>query len=145
MFGRNAFQQTHNVALMGGNATTTYNLSLTYNAQDGILLGSDFDRKLVNFKLDHKLNEMVRIGFNTRYNYTTVHGAGTSNPGSSSTNRLRHSIKYRPFLMGGQDLYYYDDDYADATNANSLQLVNPILYNDAEYRRNLTDVLNLAG
>jgi len=145
MFGRNAFQQTHNVALMGGNASTTYNLSLTYNAQDGILLGSDFDRKLVNFKLDHKLNEMVRIGFNTRYNYTTVHGAGTSNPGSSSTNRLRHSIKYRPFLMGGQDLYYYDDDYADATNANSLKLVNPILYNDAEYRRNLTDVLNLAG
>ncbi|HEY5967249.1 MAG TPA: TonB-dependent receptor [Chitinophagaceae bacterium] len=145
MFGRNAFQQTHNVALTGGNAMTTYNLSLTYNAQDGILLGSDFDRKLVNLKLDHKLNEMVKIGFNTRYNYTTVHGAGTSNPGSSSTNRLRHAIKYRPFLMGGQDLYYYDDDYADATNANSLQLVNPILYNDAEYRRNLTDVLNLAA
>ena len=145
MFGRNAMQQTHNVALTGGNALTTYNLSLTYNLQDGILLGSNFDRKLVNLKLDHKLNEMVKIGFNTRYNYTTVHGVGTSNPGSSSTNRLRHAIKYRPFLVGGQDLYYYDDDYADATNANSLQLVNPILYNDAEYRKNLTDVLNLAA
>jgi TonB-linked SusC/RagA family outer membrane protein len=145
MFGRNAIQQTHNVALTGGNALTTYNLSITSNIQDGILLGSDFDRKLVSLKLDHKLNDRIRLGFNTRYNYTTVHGAGTSNPGSSSTNRLRHSIKYRPFLMGGQDLYTYDDDYADATNANSLQLVNPILYNDAEYRRNLTGVLNLAG
>lgn len=145
MFGRNALQQTHNVALTGGNALTTYNLSLTYNMQDGILLGSDFDRKLVSLKLDHNLTEKVKLGFNTRYNYTTVHGAGTSNPGSSSTNRLRHSIKYRPFLVGGQDLYYYDDDYADATNANSLQLVNPILYNDAEYRRNLTDVMNVAA
>lgn len=145
MFGRNAIQQTHNVALAGGNALTTYNLSITSNMQDGILLGSDFDRKLVSLKLDHKLNDRIKVGFNTRYNYTTVHGAGTSNPGSSSTNRLRHAIKYRPFLMGGQDLYYYDDDYADATNANSLQLVNPILYNDAEYRRNLTTVLNLAG
>lgn len=145
MFGRNAIQQTHNVALSGGNALTTYNLSLTSNMQDGILLGSDFDRKLVNFKLDHKLNDRVSLGFNTRYNYTTVHGAGTSNPGSSSTNRLRHAIKYRPFLIDGQDLFYYDDDYANSTNANSLQLVNPILYNDAEYRRNLTSVLNLAG
>jgi TonB-linked SusC/RagA family outer membrane protein len=145
MFGRNAIQQTHNVALTGGNALTTYNLSLTSNMQDGILRGSDFDRKLVTLKLDHNLNDRVKLGFNTRYNYTTVHGAGTSNPGSSSTNRLRHAIKYRPFLVGGQDLFTYDDDYADATNANSLQLVNPILYNDAEYRRNLTTVLNLAA
>jgi TonB-linked SusC/RagA family outer membrane protein len=145
MFGRNAIQQTHNVALNGGNNFTTYNLSLTSNMQDGILLGSDFDRKLVTLRLDNKLNNRINIGFNARYNYTTVHGAGTSNPGSSSTNRLRHSIKYRPFLVGGQDLYTYDDDYADATNANSLQLVNPILYNEAEYRRNLTSVLNLSA
>lgn len=145
MFGRDAIQQTHNVALSGGNALTTYNLSLTSNMQDGILLGSDYDRKLVNLKLDHKLSDFVKLGFNTRYNFTTVHGAGTSNPGSSSTNRLRHAIKYRPFLIDGQDLFYYDDDYANSTNANSLQLVNPILYNDAEYRRSLTDVLNLAA
>lgn len=145
MFGRDAIQQTHNVSLNGGNNATTYNLSLTSNIQDGILLGSDFDRKLVNFKFDHKLNNNVTLGFNTRYNNTVVNGAGTSNPGSSSTNRLRHAVKYRPFLAGGQDLFTYDDDYANATNANSLQLVNPILYNDAEYRKNITSVLNLAA
>ncbi len=145
MFGRDAFQQTHNVSLTGGNSNTTYNLSLTYNKQEGILRGSDYDRKLVNFKFTNKLTDKVTIGFDTRYNNTIVHGAGTSNPGSSSTNRLRHAVKYRPFLIGGQDLYYYDEDYANATNANSLQLVNPILYNDAEYRRNLGDVLNLAA
>ncbi|MES1217840.1 MAG: TonB-dependent receptor, partial [Bacteroidota bacterium] len=144
MFGRDAIQQTHNVSLSGGNNVTTYNLSLTSNTQDGILLGSDFDRKLVSFKFDHKLNKNVTLGFNTRYNNTLVNGAGVSNPGSSSTNRLRHAVKYRPFLAGGQDLFTYDDDYANATNANSLQLVNPILYNDAEYRRSLTSVLNLS-
>lgn len=143
MFGRDAIQQTHNVSLTGGNSLTTYNLSVTENKQDGIQLGSDFDRKLVSFKFDHKLNKNVTLGFNTRYNNTVVDGAGTSNPGSSSTNSLRNSVKYRPFLAGGQDLYTYDDDYANATNANSLQLVNPILYNAAQYRKNLTSVLNL--
>ena len=145
MFGRDAFQQTHNVSVGGGDNNTTYNLSLTYNMQEGILLGSDFERMLVNFKLDQNLNKNVTVGFNTRFNNTDVNGAGVSNPGSSSTNRLRHAVKYRPFLVGGQDLYTYDDDYADQTNANSLQLVNPILYNDAEYRNSLTNVLNLAG
>jgi hypothetical protein len=145
MFGRDAVQQTHNISLSGGNNITTYNLSLTYNMQDGILRGSDFDRKLVTFKFDNKLSKNVNLGFNTRFNNTVVNGAGSSNPGSSSTNRLRHAVKYRPFLAGGQDLFYYDDDYANATNANSLQLVNPILYNAAEYRKNITNVLNLGA
>jgi TonB-dependent starch-binding outer membrane protein SusC len=144
LFGRDAYQQTHNVSLTGGNNATTYNLSLTYNKQDGILLGSDFDRKLVNFKFDHKFSDALKVGFNTRFNNTIVDGAGTSNPGSSSTNRLRHGIKYRPFLIGGQDLYTYDDDYANLTNSNSLQLVNPILYNAAEYRRNINNIVNLS-
>ncbi len=145
MFGRNAIQQTHNVSLTGGNNVTTYNFSLTSNLQEGILIGSEFDRKLVSFKFDHKLSNKVSLGFNTRYNNTVVDGAGTSNPGSSSTNRLRHAVKYRPFLVGGQDLFTYDDDYANATNANSLQLVNPLLYNEAEFRKNLTSVLNLSA
>ena len=145
LFGRDALQHTHNVALTGGTATTTYNLSLTYNKQEGILLNSDFDRKLVNFKFEHKFSNALKIGFNTRFNNTIVNGAGTSNPGSSSTNRLRHGIKYRPFLVGGQDLYTYDDEYANLTNSNSLQLVNPILYNEAEYRRNINNILNLSA
>ncbi len=145
MFGRNALRQSHNVSLTGGSAGTTYNLSLTYNKQEGVQLGSDFDRKLVSFKFDHSFSKALRVGFNTRYNNTRVNGAGTSNAGSSSTNRLRHSVKYRPFLMPGQALNDFDEDYANETNANSLALINPILLNDAEYRRNINNTLNLSG
>jgi TonB-dependent starch-binding outer membrane protein SusC len=145
MFGKPALRHTHNVGLAGGNASTQYNLSLTYNKQEGILVGTDFDRKLVSFKFDHTFSKVLKLGFNTRFNNTVVTGAGTSNPGSSSTNRLRHSIKYRPLLPPGQSLYDYDDDYADQTNANSLALVNPLLLNDAEYRKNYQTLTNLSG
>ncbi len=145
MFGRNAIRQSHNVALTGGTGGTNYNLSLTYNKQEGIQRASDFDRKLVSFKFNHNFSELLRLGFNTRFNNTEVNGAGTSNPGSSSTNRLRHSIKYRPFLLPGQNIFDYDQDYADETNANSLALVNPILLNDAEYRKTLQTTINLSG
>ncbi|MGN6402344.1 MAG: TonB-dependent receptor plug domain-containing protein, partial [Flavisolibacter sp.] len=36
MFGRSAKRQSHNVSLAGGSNGTTYNLSLTYNKQEGI-------------------------------------------------------------------------------------------------------------
>ncbi|MBC3541178.1 SusC/RagA family TonB-linked outer membrane protein [Rufibacter sediminis] len=145
VFGRDALMQTHNLSVTGGTAATKFNLSLTSNTEEGIMLGSDFDRKLVNFRFDHNLSEKVSVGFNVRYNHTEVNGAGTAVAGSSSLNRLRHSVKYRPFLSGGQGLTDYDQDYAEETNANSLALVNPILLTDAEYRHSNGDVLNLNG
>jgi TonB-linked SusC/RagA family outer membrane protein len=145
MFGRNAMMQTHNASLSGGDKATQYNLSLTYNMEEGIMQSSDFDRKLVNFKLDHTFSPKLKVGFTTRYNNTVVNGAGTSNPGSSATNNLRQAIKYKPILQPGEGLYSYDQEYADLTNANSLRLVNPILLNQAQYRRDLRDVFNATG
>lgn len=145
MFGRLAMMQTHNVGLSGGDQKTQYNLSLTYNDEDGIMELSDYNRKLVNFKLDHTFSPRLKVGVSTRYNNTIVNGAGTSNPGSSATNNLRQAIKYKPILTPGQNEDDYDPDYADQTNQNSLRLVNPILLNQAQYRRNTTDLLNLTG
>lgn len=145
MFGRSAMMYTHNISLLGGNTETQYNLSLTSNKEEGIMLGSDFDRKLINFKFDHNFSPSLKVGLTTRYNNTIVNGAGTSEPGSSSTNRLRQSIKYRPLLLPGTDLLDYDPDYASQTNANSLALVNPILLNQAEYRRTIANTTNFTG
>lgn len=145
MFGRNAMMQTHNASLSGGDNNTQYNLSLTYSKEEGIMQLSDYDRKLVNFRLDHTFNSRLKVGFTTRYNNTIVHGAGTSNPGSSATNNLRQAIKYKPILQPGEGLYSYDQDYADLTNANSLRLVNPILLNQAQYKKDTRDIFNATG
>ena len=145
MFGRDAIMQSHNISLVGGTKETKFNLSVTSNKEEGVMLGSDFDRKLINFKLDHTVSEKLKTGFAVRYNNTLVNGAGTANAGSSGTNRLRHAIKFKPILMEGQDLLEYDPDYALQTNANGLSLVNPILLNDAEYRRNYNSTANFSG
>lgn len=145
MFGRQALWQTHNVSLNGGNVTTQYNLSLTSNAEEGVMLGSDYDRKLVNFKFDHTFSPRVKVGFTTRYNNTLVKGAGSSDPGSAGNNRLRHSIKYRPILMNGDDLFDYDPAYDALTSGNGLNLKNPVLLNEAEYRRMTSNTANFTG
>ena len=141
--GRHAFQQNHNVSLSGGTEQTQYSLSVTDNRTDGIMLLSDYDRKLLAFRFDHKASDKLKIGTTVRYNNTTIDGAGTSNPGSSSLNFLRQIIRYRPFLLPGQTANTYDANYAGETNANSLSLVNPVLLNNAQYRKSTQNVLDL--
>ena len=145
MFGRTAFWQTHNVSLSGGNASTQYNLSLTSNGEEGVMQLSDYDRKLINFKFDHTFSPKLRVGFTTRFNNTVVKGAGTSDPGGSGNNRLRQSIKYRPILTNGADLFDYDPAYDALTAGNGLNLKNPLLLNQAEYRRTLANTTNFTG
>jgi TonB-linked SusC/RagA family outer membrane protein len=143
MLGRHAFQQTHNISVTGGNEQTQYNLSVSDNAQQGVMLNSDYNRKLLAFRFDHRASEKLRVGANIRFNNTVINGAGTSNPGSSSLNFLRQIIRYRPFLVQGQSANTYDPNYALETNSNSLSLVNPVLLNDAQYRRSNRNVLDL--
>ena len=145
MFGRSALMQTHNVSLNGGNTSTQYNLSLTSNTEQGIMQNSDFDRKLASFSFDHNFNSKLKISFTTRFNNTNVNGAGTSNPGSSAVNGLRQSVRYIPFFLPGQTFNTYDPNYAAETNSNSLALVNPLLLNSAQYRNNVSTLLNLTG
>jgi TonB-linked SusC/RagA family outer membrane protein len=145
MFGRSAMMQTHNISLSGGNVNTQHNLSLASNKEEGILQSSGFDRKLVSFNFDHTFSKKLKVSFSTRYNNTHTNGAGTSNPGSFTSNALRQAIKYRPFLLNGQGLDDYDPEYDAATSSAGLNLKNPILLDNARYRSNLSSLINISG
>ncbi len=143
VFGRNAKYQNHNVSVNGGTQATSFNLSLTANREDGILIESGFDRNLVNFKLDHKVSDKFKVGMTARYLDQTVRGAGTSASGTRATNRLRHTINYRPFELntptGGID------DFDEAYYLASSGAINPIILTSAEYRRQFTKATYLSG
>ena len=143
VFGRKAAFQNHNVSLSGGNQATTFNLSLTANMEDGIQIESGFDRMIANFKLDHKISDKFRIGFTTRYLDQTIRGAGTTNSGTRATNRLRHTINYRPFEMSraGGGIDEFDEAYYLASSGAT----NPVLLTKAEYRRQYTSAVYFTG
>ncbi|WP_210517095.1 SusC/RagA family TonB-linked outer membrane protein [Hymenobacter terricola] len=143
VFGRDAFQQTHNISLSGGSATSTYALSVTRNNEDGIQLGSGFTRNLVNFRFDNKATDKFRFGVNVRYNDQQVDGLGTSSQLSTTTTRLRNSVEYLPLavnLPGAFDTNAFDESFY--TNSS---LVNPILAIQSDIRHDKQRTLNLAG
>ena len=142
VFGRKAIYQNHNIAINGGDAKTSFNLSLTANKEDGILLESGFDRYLANFRFDHKASDKLRVGFNVRYLNQTIRGAGTSGSGTKSTNRLRHSVQYRPLLIGVNPVI---DDFDNDLYITAGNLINPILITQAEYQAAYTKATNFSG
>lgn len=145
-FGRNAFMQSHNVSVSGGNSMTTYNLSVTDNDEDGIMITSGYTRKMVNFRMDTKVSNALKIGFNARYSNQVISGAGVSDTGTSSYNMLRNTIKYRPFLMGNSSIDDLDDAYYDETNTgNALGIINPVRLSNAQYSRKIYNITNLNG
>jgi TonB-linked SusC/RagA family outer membrane protein len=159
VFGRKAFQQTHNVSVSGGGKATTYSLSLTSNKEDGIQIGSSYERKLINFRLDTKASERLRLGFNVRFNDQANYGAGTgaaigtsttgqaANTGSSVTSRLRNAVQYLPFVLpslngaaGADPTANFDPDFF----ANS-SLINPVLAVNNEYRADKRRTFNIGA
>jgi TonB-dependent starch-binding outer membrane protein SusC len=148
VFGRDAFQQTHNLTVSGGGKGTTFSLSLTRNTEQGIQLNSDFERTLLNFRFDHRATDKFRFGFNVRGNNQSINGAGTASGGLSSSSRLRNTVQYRPFTNNlgtgiAIDPTEPDEDYY-LLSGGSSGLINPIVVAEAEYRRNLSRLANVS-
>lgn len=147
VFGRDAFQQTHNVAVSGGGKGTTYSLSLTRNTEDGIQIESGFTRNLVSFRFDHKASDRFRFGFNTRFNDQNIVGAGTSNQGSGSTtnSRLRNTLAYFPLNLNPNATVGPDENPDDDFFTNSGSLSNPVLTIKNEFRQEKRRLFNVSG
>ncbi|MAN29398.1 MULTISPECIES: SusC/RagA family TonB-linked outer membrane protein [Mesonia] len=140
IFGRDALNQTHNLTVTGGDAKTTFSLSLNHVEEEGIMLNSGYKRSLANFKMDHKLSDKIKFGVNSRYSRRKITGAGTSSTGSQKSNRLRNAVRYQPFVGPNNQSFVdvFDPNYATLTN-----LVNPLMLVNDEIRRDYRNDLIL--
>ncbi|MBK9489621.1 MAG: TonB-dependent receptor [Haliscomenobacter sp.] len=68
--------QNHGLSFSGGNAGTTYFLSLGYSNQEGMIVSNTFERLSGRLSLDHKLGKKVKVGANL--GYTTNSNAAPS-------------------------------------------------------------------
>jgi len=66
----NAAMQKHQVSVSGGGSNTTYYMSGEYLKQDGVAVGSGFDRYSFRVNLDNKPREWVTLGANLSFNQT---------------------------------------------------------------------------
>lgn len=142
VFGRDAINNTHSVAVTGGNKTTSFNLTLNNTSEDGIMLESGYRRTMAAFRFDHTAGKRLKLGITTRYSRQRVDGVGTSATGSQGTNRLRNAVRYKPFIAPGDEdvVDVFDPEYANLTN-----LTNPVLLAHNELKYDYRNDANLNG
>ncbi|WP_026463877.1 SusC/RagA family TonB-linked outer membrane protein [Adhaeribacter aquaticus] len=131
VFGRSAKSQTHIIGITGGTKTTSFNFNLNRVNEEGIMLNSGFERTLASFKFDHKINDRFKIGLTNRFSRQKIEGVGTSSSGTQGTNRLRNSVRFRPFVAPGLEnqVDEFDPNYFALTN-----LTSPVLLANQELR-----------
>jgi len=140
--GRTGVTTTHNVTASGGNKKITYNFGYTFNNEKPIVNNSNFNRHILNAKVDYNVTSKLKIGVTGRYTNQDVVGAGTSDA-STSYARLRNAVKYKPFF--GADVPLDANDPTVINPGNGVALVNPIALGNAEYRRKTTADYNASA
>ncbi len=132
--------QKHQISMSGGNEKTTYYLGGEYLKQDGVAVGSGFDRYSVRLNLDNKAKDWLTFGANLSFNQTDE--KLTTSQENTISNALRLTpqipVKNMDGTWGGGD---------DFNGANKFAPVNPIaianLVTNKWVRRQVLAGLNL--
>ncbi|MBK9336293.1 MAG: TonB-dependent receptor [Lewinellaceae bacterium] len=145
LFGAPRLSQYHNFSLSGGTENTRMSLSMTNNQDEGLLLGSGYERNVINFKLNQRISKKLSFDASTRITRTILDGAGTS--GNAQIN-IKDAVQTRP-VNGIADELEIDLNTIDPNDdyqAFLRSLVDPTELVKQDWRKRNTDdyVLNAA-
>ncbi len=94
---RVAPQANYQLSLTGGNEKTRYALTGGYFMQDGIVIGSDFDRYSFRTNLDTDVNDKLTVGTQLSYNRLSSNGVLTG-PGQIIPGVITSALQFNPIL-----------------------------------------------
>lgn len=118
MFKDNAKTSNYSLGLSGGSENSTYNISLNYIDQEGIVGGRDvssYERYGFRTNSEHKLyNGVVKIGQHLNFNYIKNNGI---NVGNQYNNTLRGAFTTSPLSPVYSDNNLYGVPYNDTQDS----------------------------
>jgi TonB-linked SusC/RagA family outer membrane protein len=126
---RNAGIQNYQLAYSGGANKSTYYVSGSYLKQDGINIGTAFQRFNFRVNVDHQVNAKLKFG-NTLLLTHTVSDNTTNNTGFN-TGVLERGIRQLPTVP----IYNPDGSYAGPTGNFSGESENPVWLAEQAFNR----------
>lgn len=156
---RNGLRQDYSLSVAGGTDRIKYYVSGSYLGDEGIIIGSDFNRFSTRATVDYQAKTWLKIGTNLAYTYTSANRPGDMDTDASSSSGnafyLANQIApvYPMYVRSADGKIVYNDhygqkvyDYGDGKSTNFarqfMSMANPIgnlLYDKTEY---LSDVFD---
>jgi len=129
---RNGSTQTHQLSFVGGDENSRYAVSGNYNAQDGIIIGTDLKRYGGRINLERDVFPKLRIGLNATGSYTQLNGLNNQN-GNNEPNSWVAAINVPPIIS----IYNTDGSFNYEPNVLSTVIYNGKITNP------ISDLLNV--
>ncbi|UZR96991.1 SusC/RagA family TonB-linked outer membrane protein [Chondrinema litorale] len=85
-FYETGYTQNYNLALDGGNESSSFRISMTHMNQKGHIPNSKMDRNTINFSGSHKLSDKFTASANVNYVRTDTHGRPSTGYGADQGN-----------------------------------------------------------
>lgn len=139
-----AMMHSHNVSLGGGTETTKYNMSLSYFNQDGVIVGSGYNRFSGKLSLDQNINKYVDVGVNLSYTHSLRKGVITSQSTSADATSylLYNAWAYQP--VSTKDNFDLENEDIDPDiDTNRDQRFNPYKQATNEHVKRFSENLML--
>jgi TonB-dependent starch-binding outer membrane protein SusC len=125
---RDAPIQNYQLSISGSNEKTTYALTGGIFRQEGIIVGSDFDRYSFRLNLDRKISAKLNMGINLSFTQTRSNTVPTDTPGGFFPGVVNTALIFNPALpvKDANGVYTLTDPNADAWLDNPVAVTRDI-------------------
>ena len=134
--GRLTMTQNYRVGMNGGSDAVKYNLSYSYNKDEGAMIYSGSERHNIALSVNGKVNDKISVTGRVNFDQRNIYGAGVAgngtNEGGSNTdarfNTMAQILQYRPTIgLHGSDeeLLQGEDPLLEDSEGNVMQ--NPLI------------------
>lgn len=115
---RNGISNNHNLALSGGNKTTTYSCSINFYKNDGIIKATSLDRSLIKASIDSKfLDDHLKIG-------ATITNGISNKKDVFQSSLFNNMLFYMPTVNVYKADGTYTEDLTRGGYANPVGIIN---------------------
>lgn len=134
--GSTSVTQNYRVGVSGGNDRTKYNLSYSFNKDEGAMVYSGSNKHNIALSVNSKVNDRLTVDGRITFDQRKIFGAGVAgngtNDGSSNTdarfNKMAQILQYRPTIGiqgSDNDLLKGEDPLLSDEAGNVMQ--NPLI------------------
>ncbi|MDL2255750.1 TonB-dependent receptor, partial [Parabacteroides sp. OttesenSCG-928-K15] len=102
------YNMTHNLSMMGGSDKITYNISLGYLNQEGILDQHNYERYTALMSLEAQAHERIKIGATAQFYYGKTHEPYYTNQ-NLTLMIMQSRPMTKPYLPDGSGRYSYEN------------------------------------
>ncbi len=128
-----AITQDHYISLRGGDKKSQYSFSYGKNIENGMLIGSNYDRNSISMNYDQNFSQNLRVGFSAMGGFSETNGTVSI---GTATQMRPDAAAYNP--DGTYHIFTYQ--YAGTTN----QVDNPLILANDVTNKNIGKVLSVS-